>query len=249
MKEHQIRFSGRRYPARLIAKKKSGPVDIALFFVDGQEFPQTFRIATESPASGEPAWIVGYPRGRNSYRRTDGEIQTTRVVGYEYEFNRPAIKGESGGPLFVKHHQVVGIVTHRDRRSTLVTTLPQIRRFLTSAIGGIPNCSKPKAPPPPREESPKPKEPPVKASPGTVELLMRIEVLENEIERLRNDFAKLAKQKGPKGERGPQGEIGPAGIITVIHIDVDGKETKREPAVLSGSEVRLYEKTFLIEEK
>ncbi len=214
MTEHEIRFSGHRYPARLIAKQYSDPVDIALFFVDGKVLFPSYHIAYESPAIGEPAWMVGSSRNRNSYRKTNGKIQATRIVGYEYEFNRPAISGDSGGPLFVQGHRVVGVVSATDDRSTLVTTLPKIRTFLTATIGGIPGC---------RNSKLKPKEPPVKPSPGIDGLLKRIAALEAKLAAL--EARELLKgDEGPEGKRGLQGEPGPARMITVIIKDTAGKQ-------------------------
>lgn len=239
-----------------MAEKISGPVDLGLYFLKGRELSDCYRISERPPSVGQQSFIVGYPWNRSTFRKLTGEIEVTRIIGYDYQFSRSVISGDSGGPLFTTKHEIVGIVSHRDGSSALVTNLMPIRKFLVEAIGGIPRCRKP---------MPHIKKPSVQPSPGIAALLKRIEELENKLDE-------LSKQKGPKGDignqgsRGPIGQAGPkgatgpagpggangrdgqkgvrgpAGIITILF---KGEEY---PGVLSGSVVRLNKKKFLKQE-
>lgn len=218
-----VTIDRRQYPVRLLARKYSGPVDLSLFFLDGHKTEPTYQIAEESPGFNEPAWMVGFPvHNRGRYRETRGKIDRTNVVGYEYQFNRRALQSESGGPLFINGFRVVGIVSAVHGSSTLVTTVPKIRSFVTSAIGGIPNCRKQKPTEPP----------PVQPLPGIAGLLKRVEALEAKLAALES----REPRKGDRGERGhagadgkrgpdgPQGVPGPARTVTIIFEDLDGNE-------------------------
>ena len=230
-----------RHRVRKLALLDSGPVDLGLFFLAGIESQQCFDIAEQSPGMGQAAWMVGYPYSRKTFRETHGKIEPTRTSGYEYQFSRIPISGESGGPIFVSGSRIVGIVSARSGSNTLCTTLPQIRFFVTKAIGAIPKCrtaiastpTEPKYPNPLREEPPKPKEPTVDPSPGIskIEAAIRKLTLENiglklQLKRIQNDLDKLSKQagsqgpqgiqgsqgiSGARGQQGPQGMAGPAG--------------------------------------
>lgn len=254
-----------------------GPVDLALLFLPNQELKPIYKVSTKSPALNKQAMLVGFPANWNGrFRETKGTIRGTKVVDTEYEFSKRAMGGESGGPLFVEGYTIAGIVSTRSDpaypNATNVTTVPRIRVFLTSSIGGVPNCHKPVAIPiiPTTDSS-------LSLTEVINQLSKRIEVLESRIDE-------LSKQKGPKGdmgksgssgvagvsgEKGSKGEAGPAGskgadgrdgargpagpkgsigTVTVILVE-DGVESKRVSNVRSGSTVRLNVKRLKQETK
>jgi len=246
---HWLKLGGKKYALRKLGKKMSGPVDLALFFLPGKMLEPCFQVADESPEIGRKAFMVGFPWSRNgSSRRTVGKIEATNINGYEYQFSRPAISGESGSPLFVNDHEIVGIVSHRDGGSSLATNLGPIREFLTSTIGGVPVCRKPKA-----------KETPANPSADIIRLLMRIERLENRI----NELSKQAGPKGDTGKRGARGLVGVPGAsggkgdagsagpggadgtVTVIVLDSKGNEIGKAEGLKADDVVRLKIDRFL----
>jgi len=127
------------------------------------------------PNHGDKATMVGYPGTRfGGYRVTEGTIRRARedsIVGFEYTFSRRALDGESGGPLFDINNKVIGVISQSARGSSIVTTLPKIKKFMEEAgfYQDIPSkeqdkwkpveTEKPKIPEPPKQEGPpKPKE-------------------------------------------------------------------------------------------
>ncbi len=205
-------------------------MDLALFFLDGLKAQPTFQISERSPVIGEYAWMVGFPsRLGGNYRETRGRIESTNIVGLEYQFDREALDGESGGPLFTGKYQISGIVSASDRGETLVTTVPKIRKFLAKCI--------------------KPREPAVQPSPGIDGLLKRIALLEAK-------FTALESRKAEKGDRGDKGEPGPLGdkgdrgepgTITVILIDGKGNEIGKAEDLDANDVVRIPITRFLKE--
>lgn len=222
-----IYVSGKPYNVQLVGKKRTNTVDLALFFLPKCYMKPCYKLATQSPVSGEEAWIVGYPHGeRGLFRETGGKIERTGIRGFNYVFSRRAYDGASGGPLFVKPFKVAGIVSQTGRSDTIVTEIPEIIAFLTDTIGGVPKCiiTKPTEPdkpkPPPREDPPEP----VKPDTSEIENALRKLVLQGvglrlQIAALNRRIDELSKQKGSKGDTGSQGQrgsvgqTGPKGVI------------------------------------
>lgn len=191
-----MRMDGRRIPVRLLAKKRTNSIDLAIFFLPNVEMKPCYEILKSSPQLNEPAWIVGYPIFKfGSYRKLSGKISSTSITGFEYAFSKVADSGDSGGPLFTGDHKVSGIVIESSKEvgDTLVTTVPDIREFLISSIGGVPNCSKPKT-----------KKPSINTAPSIKSLLEKITLLEKRIIELES----RQPQKGDRGERGVPGQTG-----------------------------------------
>lgn len=197
MTHHSINFNGRSYPAELLKVKRNESEDLALYFIRGTEFHPSYDIAESDPPIGTPAKMVGYPVHLNTWRETIGKVETTKrsgpgwtskIDGYDYQFNQMPYGGESGAPILVFGNKVGGVVSHRSGGNALVTSVTNIRKFLVANVGGVPKCRAP-APPkedtpdPPGDDPPKPK-PPAPFDPTS--LLSRIKALEAKLEALEN---------------------------------------------------------------
>ena len=219
---HYVNLFGARHRIVKIAVADSQVRDLGIFFLWDRDVrsrvilakvkANCFPVAEIMPQIGDSAHRIGYPwNNRGNWRRVDGRFISTRLVGVKYEFSETAISGESGAPYFNAKKEVVAI-NWSGGKTSLLTSLDQIKSFLQESIGGIPNCRKPTAPHPPREDPPNPKVQPVDPSSGIDGLRKQIAALEKALEKLRNDFNELSKQKGPKGDKGERGTQGLVGI-------------------------------------
>ena len=231
---HYVDLFGARHRVVKIAVADSQVRDLGIFFLWDRDVrsrailarveANCFLIAESMPEIGDSAHRIGYPwNNRGNWRRVDGTFLATRLIGVKFEFSEPGISGECGAPYFNTKKEVIGIHWGSAEGTACLTDLDQIKSFLQESIGGIPNCNKPIAPPPPREDSPTPGVQPVDPSPGIEALRKQIATLEKALEKLRNDFNELSKQMGPRGDTGLQGTDGIDGLKGSDGIDgIDG---------------------------
>jgi len=84
--------------------------DLALIGVDGCKLPTVVApLAASEPKVGEPVYIVGHPMG-TYYIMTKGVVSRPRFDGYILA-SAFALPGSSGGPMFNKRGEVIGLVT------------------------------------------------------------------------------------------------------------------------------------------
>ncbi len=214
-----------------MAKKYAGYVDLGLFFLPKKELPNCYNIANENPDVGMKAWVVGYPANRNGrYRKTDGKIDSTDIIGQVYEFRKRGLAGESGGPLFVSGHKIVGILssTATNKNNTLFSGVTKIRKFLTDAIGDIPKCRVGNA-----NETPSPNGQPKDALQG----LQGIPGAKGAV-----------GPRGAKGDRGSKGEDGTIDQSKVIMLRDIISKLKARIVALELQQIKPRNITIIIED-
>ena len=186
---HYVDLFGARHRVVKIAVADPQVRDLGIFFLWDRDVrsrailarveANCFLIAESMPEIGDSAHRIGYPwNNRGNWRRVDGTFLATRLIGVKFEFSEPGISGECGAPYFNTKKEVIGIHWGSAEGTACLTDLDQIKSFLQESIGGIPNCNKSIAPPPPREDSPTPGVQPVDPSPGIEALRKQIATLE-----------------------------------------------------------------------
>ena len=116
--------------------------DVALLQVDDEKFKRLnsipFGIAENSDV-GSKVFTIGYPlndvMGRN-YKVTDGIISSKSGIGDDvryYQISVPLQPGNSGGPLFNKEGNVIGITSSRLNGQAVGTQIENVNYAIKSA--------------------------------------------------------------------------------------------------------------------
>ncbi|MBR6413479.1 MAG: trypsin-like peptidase domain-containing protein [Oscillospiraceae bacterium] len=111
------RSNGQTFEARLVAQE-TGSSDLALLKIEASGLP-TVRIGNSDRVQvGDPVSTIGNPLGELSFSLTTGyvsagprQVNTGSVTLTMLQTNAAINKGNSGGPLFDKAGQVIGVVT------------------------------------------------------------------------------------------------------------------------------------------
>lgn len=143
------------YKAKLVLIDSKN--DVAIIKVDDDKFKELNSLPygiTEKAEIGEKAFTIGYPlndiMGTN-YKVTDGIISATSGIADDvryYQISVPLQPGNSGGPLFNKEGNIIGITSAKLNSKAVGTTIENVNYaiksvYLSSLINILPNSTIP----------------------------------------------------------------------------------------------------------
>lgn len=239
-------LNGRWYPVRLLAKRDNQNEDIAVIGVEYKGNLPCYPVHPDSE------FCAGFAIDSFSERspRFDPVIMVAGNESGGIWVDYKASPGQSGSPG-IYGNLVVGIVKgYSDGNRSYLTGLKSIRSILLERFNKIPQCGpikqiQPVAPAPPKDNPPSPIH-------NHDDLLAKIQSLELQLQRIREDFDALKLKQGPQGKPGVDGTDGKDGsagrdgrngfsrdgTVTIILVE-DGEESNKVDNVRAGSTVRL----------
>lgn len=131
--------------------RKSSETDIAIFSLVPGKSLHELPLAERTPVEGTQVVIGGFPSG-SPYAEVKANIRSKNSSASSVLLSTAVVHGVSGGPV-MHNGEVVGIVSASDfSDTTAITGVEQIRGRLTSWLGRLPDCGKPRPTVPPQPE-------------------------------------------------------------------------------------------------
>lgn len=129
--DYVIRFQdGKQVTGRPLAQAVAydGP---ALIKIPKGVYPIAEIASRSAQAGRDKIWGLGYPSGTPKLTYMVGRVRAGHQIGnaHTVEFDQGQIPGYSGGPLFNRHGQIIGLASHTDFSHTWHITLPTIAAF------------------------------------------------------------------------------------------------------------------------
>ncbi len=116
--------------------------DVALLQINDDKFKEMTVLPygiTENSEVGEKVFTIGYPLNDvmgNNYKLTDGIISSTSGIADDvryYQISVPLQPGNSGGPLFNKQGNIIGITSARLNGAAIGTNVENVNYAIKSA--------------------------------------------------------------------------------------------------------------------
>ena len=210
--------------------------------------PWAKPVALAEPSRGEQLHSTGFgPDGnfQNKNGAAVGEANTPGQMSIVTSF--PSRSGDSGGGLFNRQDQLVGVVWGSAQGQTYSSFRTPLRNFLHRAFTGrsapkifVPNncpggVCRPQQPNCPNGQCPLVPQPPVRPDPGDSTSIVdpRWETYAQRIDALEAKLELIERTPGPMGPPGPPGPAGPQGLAGT---SPSADEIARQVALIVGNQ-------------